>query len=569
MAAKSTAYSTQPVDGAPPEHDVSVAAQPVAGAPSEVDAGTPPMSTPSTPTPPSASTPTDVQKTKTKEGENFVDSIQPIRGEEAGQATAQDGAATPPTGDDALKPAQTQADISGFKPPEVPNVPDSGLGDDLRPDAGKGAEFLPSIPAGSKAKAVEWKVTDEQTVQHQFQSVMDSDNPAFQVVQERIKRAAAASGKQNSLMAEQAAVQAVAEVGFQIAAADAATFARSAEFNAAMKNQFGLAEQAFTHQALLNEQNFRQGVMMLREQHKTTLEQMNFQTKNQLTLMGAQGAIDINMEAFKHENVLAQMTKDNQNRLEQLGLGFQHDTALQEQAFGHNTALQDQSFGHNTALQDQTFGHNTALQDQTFGHNTQLEDQRFLNNADLQNQAHDQSVFRMDRDTMSQLALQEAQFGWQAQLQYSLNIAENGRSLLSAISEVAGNPNLKPAQAASAMQDLLRNYNAVNNQLASIFQLPQAGSAPFDYMNFAQENVLGFNQRVPSNGGGGEAPPPGGQPPPNQPPPNQPPPGGQPPTGAPPEIPPPPGSGSQPDTRPRFYINGPSDQAIKTADTPR
>ena len=111
-------------------------------------------------------------------------------------------------------------------------VPPPGDGPGATTDSGTGIEAAPT----------EWDVTREQTVAGQMEDIYDRDSPFFDQARERATRAHLAGGGQNSLMAAQAGEMAAMDQAFKIAFADASTYARSAEFNAAMKNQFGLAE---------------------------------------------------------------------------------------------------------------------------------------------------------------------------------------------------------------------------------------------------------------------------------------------------------------------------------------
>ena len=103
-----------------------------------------------------------------------------------------------------------------------------------------------------------WDVTEEQTVAGQLEKLYDRDSPFFEQARQRAIRQSLAGGGQNSAMAAGFGELAAMDVAFQVAGADAATYARSAEFNAAMSNQFSLAEQRFIHNALLSDQSFKQ-----------------------------------------------------------------------------------------------------------------------------------------------------------------------------------------------------------------------------------------------------------------------------------------------------------------------
>lgn len=343
---------------------------------------------------------------------------------------------------------------------------DSELGEDLT----QAPSFIPATPANAP-QPTKWEVTADQTVEARFDSIMDSDNPVFKDIQERIMREHAARGGQNSLMAARSAAMAVAEVGFKIASQDAATFARSAEFNAAMANQFGLAEQQFQHNAMLSEQNFKQGIMMLRESQLADLEKINADMKSRLNLMGAQSLIDINMEATKHQNTLAQMDRAHRQNLESMETQFQYNWQSAEQS------------------------------------------QR-------------QALERMDRETTNAGFMEQQKFAWQMQLNYMSEVSQNGRMLLNTVGAIGSNPNITAAQAQAAVADAIRQYNAVNEQLASTYKVPSNPALTAqNYLDFSGHNTgYGTNTgqtapSIPFYGGQpgtptGGSPVPGAAPPP-------------------------------------------------------
>lgn len=363
----------------------------------------------------------------------------------------------------------------------------SQLGEDLSTNASHGIQFLPETPEDMPT-ATHWNVTDEQTVQSQFASVMDSDNPAFQVVQEAIKRQAAANGQANSQMASRAAVMAIAEVGFQIASADAATFARSAEFNAAMDNQFGLAKQAFMHQALLNEQNFRQGVMMLREDHLSQIEKINADLASRAQLLGMQANIDLQMEATKQQNVLAQMDRAHNHNVDSMNAQMEFDWNRAEQ----NQRMALEQMGAQGTIDQRMARTNAqnqmAINDQTHRAGLETMEAQFQYNWATSGQQQDQALERMDRETANEIYRAEAQAGWQSQLNYMSEVGQNSRMLLGAMGDIGSNPNITAAQARAAMQDVLRQYNAVNEQLAAVYSMPRGGTAATDYLYFSDYN---------------------------------------------------------------------------------
>jgi hypothetical protein len=144
------------------------------------------------------------------------------------------------------------------------------------------------VPEGSGTADVEqttWDVTDEQTVAGQFEDLYDRDSPIFEQARQRAIRQHLASGGQNSAMAAGFGEAAAMDKVFQIAQADAATYARSAEFNAAMANQYSLAEQRFIQNALLSEQAFQQAKSLQTQRIAAQLESIVLDYKGRSALM--------------------------------------------------------------------------------------------------------------------------------------------------------------------------------------------------------------------------------------------------------------------------------------------
>ena len=159
-------------------------------------------------------------------------------------------------------------------PAAPPTPPPSPVGPDPRPAAGKDQLQGPTA----------WDVNKKQLTSWQMNKLMQKGNPLMEAASEKARRNWEASGGQNSLMAEQAGELAMIQSAFQIGAADAATYARSAEFNAAMSNQFGLANNAFVYNSLLSEQNFKQSKVLLQEQIRGTLAGIDKQISGQFKL---------------------------------------------------------------------------------------------------------------------------------------------------------------------------------------------------------------------------------------------------------------------------------------------
>jgi len=153
------------------------------------------------------------------------------------------------------------------------------------PEAGEGPGASESSGTGNDPTMTPWEVTDEQTVAGQMEKNYDRNSPFMEKAAEEGQRKHLASGGQNSLMAGKAGQVAAMDVAFKMSFADAKTYARSAEFNAAMKNQFGLAEQRFIQNSLLSEQNFNQAIVMQTQMIAGQLEGIAAQYRGKGMLM--------------------------------------------------------------------------------------------------------------------------------------------------------------------------------------------------------------------------------------------------------------------------------------------
>lgn len=124
-----------------------------------------------------------------------------------------------------------------------------------------------------------WNVTPEQTVAGQYAALMEKGNPAIEAARASVIRANAASGGNNSLMAQTAAGLAGSQVALSIAVQDANTFAQAGQFNAAAANSFAEQKNTFVMNATLSQQNFEQGVALLKDQTTQAMVQLYGQVR--------------------------------------------------------------------------------------------------------------------------------------------------------------------------------------------------------------------------------------------------------------------------------------------------
>ena len=104
------------------------------------------------------------------------------------------------------------------------------------------AQPAPSNAAGYTANQLsvptKWNVEDNQTVAGNVRNLIAENNPLQQQAATRAKQAMNQNGMLNSTMAVQAGQAAMYDAALPIATADAATYGRSAAYNADSQNQF-------------------------------------------------------------------------------------------------------------------------------------------------------------------------------------------------------------------------------------------------------------------------------------------------------------------------------------------
>jgi len=130
-----------------------------------------------------------------------------------------------------------------------------------------------------------WQVTPQQTVQQQAYDVINRDSPLMQQARGRAMQAMNERGLINSSLGIQAGQDAVMDRALQIAQPDAATFARSGEFNAGQQNAWNLAQQelgmkgdqfnqelAFKREAMMLDADLKRELMDKETKYKSLLE---------------------------------------------------------------------------------------------------------------------------------------------------------------------------------------------------------------------------------------------------------------------------------------------------------
>lgn len=213
--------------------------------------------------------------------------------------------------------------------------------------------FIAQVP-DDQPKPTDWNVNADQTVQGQMTKLTTNmqSNPVYQSLADQLVRANAAQGGTNSLMAETAAYSKVMDLAFNIAQDDASTYARSAEFNASMSNQFGLAQQQFMYQARLSDQNYHQSQVLQSEQINGNMQSVSMQiagqlnasdiaAKAQVSAAGLYAGATLGAARINATTSLQEAGIQRQTTLDSLKMNFNSSWLLSEQQQGH----QMQDFG--------------------------------------------------------------------------------------------------------------------------------------------------------------------------------------------------------------------------------
>lgn len=311
--------------------------------------------------------------------------------------------------------------------------------------------FIPQVPA-NEPTATNWNVTPEQTVQGQMDQLTKNigTNPVYQSLAAQLTRASAAQGNQNSLMAETAAYNQVVGLAYNVASQDAATYAKSAEFNATMANQFGLAQQQFMHTALLSDQNYKQSQVLQSEQINGNLQSVSMQIAGQIkstsiaasaqrAAAGISANASIQNAKLASETSLKEAAMQQQTTLDGLQIGFQNQWMLSEQAQGHQLQQMGQQFVYQGQLQSNISSQN-FMQGMV---GTQYQDE--FNNA-----------------------MNTKQFGQQMTLNAQADFNANLRQLSQNIAMIGATPGLTAEQQANAISTITNIFKQ-NQSMSSSF----------------------------------------------------------------------------------------------------
>ncbi len=327
--------------------------------------------------------------------------------------------------------------------------------------------FIPAVPA-NEPTATAWTVTPDQTVQGQMDQLTTKlqTNPVYQSLADQLKRTSAAAGGGNSLMAETSAYNSVIGLAYNIATSDAATYAKSAEFNASMANQFGLAEQQFMNTALLSDQNYKQSQVLQSEQIKGNLDSVDRQIAGQIQSTTIAGQAEVDAAG-------AQIT----------AAGMYASASIQDAQLSAATSLQE-----------------SATQQQTTLDGLQIQ---FQSNWALNQQGQANQLQTIGAQAGAQIDVNSAnnadQFAKSLTLQNNADYNANLRQLMSGISTIGATPGLTADQQSNAIStetSIFQTNSALTNAAAGSttygLQNGSIGTGPSSSVTPTAQNPYGI-----------------------------------------------------------------------------
>lgn len=322
---------------------------------------------------------------------------------------------------------QNVTDIGGWKPGDVYSGTST-------PGSTSDKSFIPA-DSGMGPGPTNWTVTADQTVQGQMDKLTQNigTNPVYQSLAAQLTRENAAHGGTNSLMAETAAYNQVVGLAYNIATNDAATYAKSAEFNASMANQFGLAAQQFHNTALLSDQNYKQSQVLQAEQINGNLQSVSMQIAGQLA--STRIAADAQMNSA----------------------GISANAQITSSTIGANASMTNAKLSAETSLKEATLQHQTTLDSLQIQFQSQWSLQQGAQGNALQQGAQNQYYATQNATT---------QFGHQLTLQNNTEMNANLRQLSAGVAQIGATPGLTAQQQAAGIATLTGVYKT-NNELTN------------------------------------------------------------------------------------------------------
>jgi len=388
---------------------------------------------------------------KVRKSDEFIEAQESAKAKkaEAAPAAAEDPAGAEGSGEEFLAASSTSGQT---RPPQqaqqstTPNTP-VGWGDSK-------PKYLPDMPENMPGPS-EWEVTDEQTVAGQMQKNLAPDSPLLNQIRDQTLLQAGRAGMKNSLMALSAADKNAIDTAFSISVEDARTYARSAEFNAVMKNQFSAAEQAFMHNAMLSDQNFKQARVLQKEQIDGALQQIAKQIQGSLTLADREQEHMVQRIGLQHAQAIEAMELNHTLDVERLGVVQNY----QLESMDFDSTLQRERMADEQFYRLDAMGYGSDLEIERMAFQTESQMIMDDNRADIQ-------AALMDRGFMQDLTKREQEYGMQRQLNFDSYIFQLLQSDLENVGQI-GSSGAKPDQQSNAVRQSQARTQQIMDMLAA------------------------------------------------------------------------------------------------------
>lgn len=414
---------------------------------------------------------------------------------------------------------QVQPPNNGQTQPPVPTTPPvttPPVGPTVDPMAnqtvpgwqGNRPEFLIEGPPNMPGPT-DWNVTDEQTVGGQMANAQTNRAmaPVYERMRSNVVRAFLSRGGKNSLRAQQAAEMVVVETAFKVAAADAQVFARSAEFNAATRNQFGAAQQRFMHEAMLSDQSYKQAKSIQELQIAAEAARATANAAGG----AAYGAAQLDMMQAEQDNWIERAAISHRYNVEIIGL--QNSNERGNMRLANQLGMQMDTHQTDNLIRRDTNAANLDLRNnrELWQHQSNMSDQEYRQTWSLAEQSQGHQLERFDRQTDNAIREREVAYGHQTALNYQSEVMQNLRGNNALVAQILSTPGLTGAQQQEAIRTIGRMTATTDELIGSFYTnlgvrpgngtAGSGGLAPYNsYNSYGNPYVA---QTAPTAGQGG------------------------------------------------------------------
>lgn len=335
---------------------------------------------------------------------------------------------------------------------------------------------------------------DKETVQGQLRRLLDTDSPILKQARDRSQIMAASRGLQNSTLAAQAGQEAVIGAAAPIAAADATTYSQRAIVNQQAQNVFGQQQQQF-------------------EQNRVLQQDASAQRQVEQALAG-----DINsrlqLEQAGYNFQLS--AQENMGRLREIAAQGDINAKLALQQFDYQSMLMDREAGNAITLEDKRFQNSQTLMLDEYAARMGLSAAESAQQIERMNVQHQQTLQQLEAQAQTSGVANAAQYARDLQSAYLTSITNRQNSASVEIQNIYTTQGLTSAQQNAAVTNAYSRMTTDVQALSAYFQqspywdpgFGSPGAAPTVPVGVAPPTQV---PNVPSPGGAGFAPFPGGE----------------------------------------------------------